>query len=47
MKYLKFWHPDSGPIGGIIMSFAIVFVACIFWPPVYAFIKWWTAFWGV
>nr|DAG71088.1 MAG TPA: Leukemia NUP98 fusion partner 1 [Caudoviricetes sp.] len=47
MKYLKFWRPDSGLIGGLITGLVITFTGLIIWPPIVAFMKWWSSFWGL
>jgi len=47
MKYLKFWHPESGVLGGIVMGFAIVFFAMLVMPPIVALSRWWMSVFGL
>lgn len=47
MKYLKFWRPESGLFGGMLMGFVIVFFAMLVMPPIVALSKWWLSVFGL
>lgn len=47
MKGWKFWNPDSGAIGGLIMGVVIGLCALLAMPAFIIFFKWWFAVWGV
>jgi len=44
---LKFWRPESGALGGIVMGFALFLAVMIFLPPVIALSKWWMSVFGL
>ncbi|ENG3962683.1 hypothetical protein ABT163_002082 [Escherichia coli] len=47
MGKFKFWHPDSGVIGGIIFGVVIALTFAFIIPPVIRVLILWIASWGL
>ncbi len=47
MKILKFWNPESGAVGGLIMGIVILACLSLMMPAIIAFFRWWFGVWGV
>lgn len=47
MKVLKFWNPESGAVGGLIMGAAILVCGLLIMPAIVVFFRWWFGVWGV
>lgn len=47
---LKFWNPESGAVGGVIMGsilgFAILAAGGFLFPPLFAALLWWSSMFG-
>lgn len=45
MKIFKFWKPETGVIGGLIMSAALLVGCCFLLPPFLSLFLWWASIW--